>query len=107
MSKNVTVGEMVNFRCNHSEPDTIGWMVNDSLLNRLDSSSITQSSIFRLPDGSALSVLTIEALREYNRSSITCLALFDGAQAEYSPIALLQIQGKIIIVMYTCNYNSR
>ena len=50
MSKNVTVGEMVNFRCNHSEPDTIGWMVNDSLLNRLDSSSITQSRIFRLPD---------------------------------------------------------
>ena len=93
-SNNMSIGQMANFRCNHSAPGTIGWQVNDSSLMSLGpKSSHVTSRIFRHPDGSALSILTIKAISDFNQSSVRCLALFDGAQAEYSPRALLQIQG--------------
>ena len=86
---------MANFTCNHSAPGTIGWQINGTSLTMLQEllSSHVTSRIFHHPDGSALSILMIKATNDFNQSTIRCLALFDGAQAEYSPIALLQIQG--------------
>ena len=94
-SNNVTLGEIANFVCNHSAPDTIGWQINGSSLTMLQeplSSHIT-SRIFYDPDGSISSILMIEATGKFNESNIRCLALFDGVEAEYSSTALLQIQG--------------
>ena len=89
---------MASFVCNHSAPDTIGWQINGSSLTMLQeplSSHIT-FRIFYDPDGSVSSILMIEAINEFNESNINCLALFDGAQAEYSSTALLKIQGIFI-----------
>ena len=93
---------MANFTCNHSSPGTIGWQINGISLTMLQEplSSHVTSSIFHNLDGSALSILMIKATNEFNQSSIRCLALFDGAQAEYSPIALLQIQGIKHYILY-------
>ncbi len=85
----------MNFVCNHSASDTIGWQINGSSLTMLQEPlpSHVTSRIFHDSDGSVSSVLMIEATNKFNQSTIRCLALFDGAQAEYSSTALLQIQG--------------
>ena len=92
MSRNVTAGKRANFYCNHSSSSSIGWRVNESSLSVLDLQTIT-SITFHDPDGSVSSILTIEALEEYNQSTVECVALHEDAPSDFSPPVKLLIQG--------------
>ena len=95
-SLNVTVGQRAVFQCIHSTADTIGWRVNDTALSTLNKSSISSSGISYLPDNSIQSILVIDALSEYNNTSIMCVALFIGFSPQSSTQVMLLIQGQML-----------
>lgn len=91
---NVSEGQEAVFRCIHSSADTIGWRVNNTALSTLNKSNISGGGISFLPDGNIQSTLTIDALKVYNNTLITCVALFVGSVPEDSPQVILMIQGQ-------------
>lgn len=93
-SLNVTIGEQALFYCNHSTTQDIAWRINDTSLSVLNLPTITTRRI-RLQDSpgdSFVHELAIQALMEYNQTSVQCLA-YIGSSPEYSPEATVLIQG--------------
>ena len=87
------MGQQAVFQCIHLSADTIGWKVNNTALNTLNKSNISSGDINVLSGGSIQNALMIDALKEYNNTSITCVALTIGYFPEDSPQAMLLIQG--------------
>ena len=86
-SINVTEGEQAYFQCDHSRADIVGWLVNDTTLSVLNNRDISTIS-----DGTIDSEMRIHAHREYNHTTVECLA-FIGMKSETSSPATLLIQG--------------
>ena len=88
-SRNVTVGEVVVFQCEHSSAAILGWKINGTLLN--DQPDLENDFI----DTTAgrLHTLTVTALSKYNSTSIQCLT---ARESEATDTAILQIQGELI-----------
>ena len=93
VSLNVTVEQQAVFQCIHSTADTIGWKINNTALSALNKSNISSDGVTILPGDNIQSILVIDALKEYNNTSVTCVALSIGYFPEDSPQAMLLIQG--------------
>ena len=94
----VAVGELATFYCNHSATHDIAWRVNDTSLSVLKLSTVKAQTIKRFQTNDSVGVsfvheLAIEALIEYNQTSVRCLAYIDGSPVEYSPNVTMLIQG--------------
>ena len=93
----VAVGKSAKFYCNHSATQDIAWRVNDTSLSVLKLSTITTQRIRVQTNGtvgdSFVHELAIQALAEYNQTSVHCLAYVDGSPVEYSPEVTMLIQG--------------
>lgn len=103
MSIIVAVGEPATFYCNHSATQDIAWRVNDTSLSVLRLSTVKARTIIRklqtndsVGDG-FVHELSIQALMEYNETSVRCLAYIDGSSVEYSPNVTMLIQGKVLL----------
>ena len=93
-TRNVTAGSEVEFRCQHSEADFIGWRVNNVSVRNSPLPGVSQSQ--------AGTALTILALPEYNGTVVECVALFlDGSQPEYSPPVYLIVEGIVVNMEYS------
>ena len=93
----VAVGKSAKFYCNHSTTQDIAWQVNDTSLSVLKLSTTTTQMIRvqtndTVGDG-FVHELAIQALTEYNQTSVHCLAYIDGSPVEYSPEVTMLIQG--------------
>lgn len=90
----MTIGEEVNFLCQHSTADGIGWKINGTILNSISLSNITVTSS-PLPDGGVLYKLIIIAHQMYNMTTFTCVATFldSGLSAMETYPAILLLQG--------------
>lgn len=97
-SLNVTIGEQAVFYCNHSATQDIAWRVNETSLSVLNLPTITTRR-FRPQDSLGfIHELTIQALAEYNQTSVQCLAYISGSPAELSmPRANMSIQGNLTL----------
>ena len=95
---NVTIGEQALFYCNHSATQDIAWRVNDTSLSVLNLPTSTTRRIRPQDstDDGLVHELAIQALMEYNQTSIRCLA-YIGLSPEYSPEATMLIQGKLFM----------
>ena len=95
----MTIGDQAIFYCNHSATQDIAWRVNETSLSVLNLPTITTRRI-RLQDsvgGGFIHELSIQALAEYNQTSVQCLAYISGSSAELSmPGARILIQGKAL-----------
>ena len=90
----VAVGKSAKFYCNHSTTQDIAWRVNDTSLSVLKLSTITTQRIrVQTNDTGFVYELAIQALTEYNQTSVHCLAYIDGSPVEYSPEVTMLIQG--------------
>ena len=99
-SLNVSVGQQAVFLCRHATAETLSWRINDTAISVFSNNltNITRRGITFLPhDRSAEDVLTIDALSEYNNTSVVCVALFIGSPPEISSLSVLLIQGLQVI----------
>ena len=84
VSKNTTVGTMVNFTCQHRHGDVI-WRINE---DRVDSYSAASTG-----SRAGLHTLTISnAPADYDGAKIQCMVFLNGHVAKASP-ATLRLQG--------------
>ena len=90
----MTIDEEVNFLCQHSTADGIGWKINETILNSISLPNITVMSS-PVPDGGILYEMTIVAHQIYNMTLFTCVATFldSGNSAVESLPAILLLQG--------------
>ena len=91
----MTIGEEVNFLCQYSTADGIGWKINGTILNSLSLPNITVISN-PLSDGGVLYKLIIIAHQMYNMTTFTCVATFLDSRlpaVETFP-AILLLQGR-------------
>ena len=91
----VTLDEMYVYSCNHSETESISWIINNTRLNEISPQPLLISpNIIPLPDGGRVSTLTIGGLREHNGTTIQCLAISqDQSSTAVTPPATFLIQG--------------
>ena len=103
-SVNVTIGEQAVFYCNHSTTQDIAWRVNETSLSVLNLPTITTRRIRPQDSVGFVHELTIQALAEYNQTSVQCLAYVSESPAEFSmPRAEILIQGEALkfILIFT------
>ena len=103
----VTLDEMYEYKCNHSETKRIFWIINDTQLNQISPSPpLISPNTVPLPCGGRVSTLTIGGILQNNGTTIQCLAI---SQDEFSKVmtspATFLIQGIYtllgIMVYYT------
>lgn len=91
---NVTEGTKATFYCKHSTSQDIAWRVNGSSLSVLDLPAIKTRTVTRQNSFDYVSELTIQALSEYNQTSVYCLAYINNLESPtYSSEVTMLIQG--------------
>ena len=96
--ENVTVGQVIVFRCRHASADTISWMFDSSLIGSNPPSGITVDYT-RDMDGNLVYTLRVVALVQYNLTVIECVASVLNATTQLydhktTPPIVLVIKGK-------------
>ena len=77
------------FHCQHLSSDTIGWRVNGTSLNKLDSPNISTTSFTNI--GTKIAFPT---LLEFHQTIVVCVAtFFDTSPPQFTPPVMLLIQG--------------
>ena len=93
----VTLDETYEYRCNHSETQSILWIINNRRLNEIiPQPPLISSNIIPLPDGGRVSMLTIGGILQNNGTTIQCLAIIllqDQVSKVMTPAATFLIQG--------------
>lgn len=88
----VAEGQSSTFRCQHPHADDIVWLINGQSLTMSPLRDVTAQS----GGNPLISSLYMTGYREYNRSSVECVATFGaGNTVERSPMAILLVQGPI------------
>ena len=95
-SVNTTLNSTVNFTC-EGVADTITFRVNDTSADNEEviNKGFTQQSEELLSGGIKRRVLIVEALEDNNNTNISCRVI--DSQIVYSDIAVLRIQGELIL----------
>lgn len=88
---NVTAGSEVEFRCQHSDADFIGWRVNNASVGKSPLPGVSQRQ----------GTLIILALPEYNGTVVECVALFLDGSPEHSPPVYLIVEGIVVNMEYS------
>ena len=93
VSQEIPVGSEAVFRCRHPTADIVRWRVNNSFVGRNPPPDIVPGTTLD-EDGNLVDTLTIVAIREYNGTTVVCVADFDdGTRLSSEPPAILLIQG--------------
>ena len=82
----MTAGVEVEFRCQHSDANFIGWSVNNQSIECIPLPGVSQDH----------GHLTILALPEYNATVIECVALYLNGSLELTPPAYLIVEGRVV-----------
>ena len=90
----VTLEERYTYMCNHTQPDRIFWLINDSQLN-VDIFPLNVATVINpLPDGGRVYTLTIGGRPEHNATTIQCVANSSDGSLEAAPNVTFLIQGE-------------
>ena len=85
-SVNTSLGSTATFNCS-AATGIIAWIVNGSLLSRLNAQDITTSNAGRI------FFLHVPATEEYNNTIVTCAVAILGGNELYSDPVVLRVQG--------------
>ena len=93
----VTLDETYVYRCNHSETESIFWIINNTRLNEIiPPPPLMSSNIIPLPGGGIMSTLTIGGILQNNGTIIQCLAISqDQSSTAKTANATFLIQGDL------------
>ena len=86
VSFNAIVNQVTEFQCQHSTANQIRWKINGTIL-------------MNIPEGIAIKnrsnvfTLSIAVVSEYNRTVISCVALFNNSPSKETKPAILMVQG--------------
>ena len=87
----MTAGIPATFRCRHQTADSVGWLVNGTLLGSISNNDITPWMLYE--NNHLVNNLTIMALPKYNGTEVECVAIFfNGSPPELTPTVTLTVQ---------------
>ena len=88
----ITQGDTAIFTCQNTVADSVGWIINQTSLGRLEATGITDETRVE-PDIGLFNALMIEGRPEYNETSVQCVGVFTDRPSQSSQVAFLLIQG--------------